>query len=463
MIANVSLSDPMTSTLPLPPKPSSPALWQTLQFGRRPVEFLTDCMHLFGDVFRLDLVGMGHWVFFCSPTSVRQVFKAPPGTLCAGEIHSRLVGSLFGTDSTFNLDGDRHKARQRLVMPLLNGSAVNQYVDMIREVAMETYAENRGAGVLPLLKINHRLSLRILIRAAFGDGNREFNQRFADAFERFADLGARSALSRVEMLRVDLGPWSPWGKLLRMRERLRSDVRERIRARRPELEEDEAEPETILDHLVAASLRDDSGVTEEGIIDEVVTLLFAGHETTGALLTWVLAMIQKHPDVRAKVLTELSRVVGPGPVRAEHVRDLKYLQAVVDESHRYNPIGPFAAFRQVMKPWEIEGERGRYQVPAGYIVAHSFPIMSLREDLYPEPLVFRPERFLESDPEPYHWTPFGGGGRVCSGRGLATVELKVVTATLLRSFEIRPAQSEFRRVRVGQFIAPEKGLPASIS
>ena len=452
--------------LPLPPHPKASYLHQTIRFQRDPIGLLTDCLRELGDVFSLRLLGLGRWVFVGSPETVKQLFKASPDVLSAGKIHNRLVGHLFGSSATFQLDGDEHHERQRIMMPLLNGPIIDHYVPAIREAALQALEEHRGAGEVAMLAIAHRLSLRFLVQYTLGDHDSDHNNSFSELYEQFTNLGSRSALSQIQLARIDLGPWSPWGKVVRIRRQLRALLQLEIDSRRNRINTGAIPgatgPQPILDHLVAVSAGG-AHLDDESIIDEVMNLLFAGHETTGSVLAWTLAMLMKHDEARHAVLAELSQVVGQGAVEGRHLKDLRYLGAAINESIRVNPIGPFASFRYVSKEWEIEGSRGRFRIPVGCAVAHSAPVMNLREDLFPLANTFRPERFLESEPKPYYWTPFGGGRRVCLGRGLAMVELMVTVASLLQNFQIQPVLKELRQVRLGPFMAPERGLPVLIT
>ncbi|MEM8933019.1 MAG: cytochrome P450, partial [Acidobacteriota bacterium] len=160
------------------------------------------------------------------------------------------------------------------------------------------------------------------------------------------------------------------------------------------------------------------------------------------------------PKVYDRIQAELDEVVGSGPITAEAVQALRYLDAVIQESTRMRPASAISAFREVLQHFELQG----YTVQPGWAIAHSFPVMSRRADLFPEPDRFRPERFMNRTPEPYHWSPFGGGSRVCAGRGVAQVELKVVLATILRRRRLKLVDPEVGITRSGQFIAPTGGL-----
>lgn len=443
-----------------PPTPSLSTWSQTRRFHSDPIPLLTECLDELGDLFRLRLLGMGDWIFACSPGTVKQLFRAPKESLDAGVVHSRLLGSLFGYDATFNLSGERHRARQRTILPLLNGSAAEAYVPTILGATRERIAAWPIDERFSLLPESYRLSLRILVRALLGDEHPDL-EVFAEDFETFCDRGVRSRLAQIPFLRVDLGRLSPWGRFLAVRERLASRLRREIRVRRQAEGPDTGATtgSTLLDALVRAEDEEGKPLSESAILDEALNLLFAGHETTGTVLTWAVECVFSRPAVRAAILAELEEVVGDEPLRAEHLRDLPFLDAVVQESIRFRPIGPFAAFREVVHPIEIEGDRGRFTLAAGSILAHAFPIMALRDDLYPRAREFRPERFLEPIDDKYTWTPFGGGGRVCSGKGLALVELKVVTATLVRECELELIRPSTRAVPIGHFLSPENGLP----
>ncbi len=445
--------------LPLPPICPLPTWKQAARFAKEPLELLTECSESLGDIFCLKFPGSEHWAFLSSPNAARQLFRAPRDHLTAAQIHSRFLGALFGTDATFCLDGQAHKNRQKMLLPLLSSKANASHIPIFREMIETRVKSWQTDQIFPMLTEMHQLSLKFLIRLIFGAGDPEFNDRLAEAFEELSALGARSRLVAMPKLQWNLGRWSPWGRIIHSREKTRALLRAKIsnlRTDRTQIED------AILEHLIFKPDGAGQFLQDDSLIDEIMNLLFAGHETTGGFLTWCLEALASHPEVREQLLKHLDEEVGDNPFGPEHIDKVPYLSAVIQETFRFRPAGPFSSFRTVAHPIELEGERGRFVLPAGFVVAQCFPIMGKRADLFEEPDSFKPERFMQSDRNAHDWTPFGGGGRVCTGKGLALLELQVAVATIVRAVDIEPVHSVTKVERCGHLLAPAGGLPVRV-
>jgi cytochrome P450 len=197
-------------------------------------------------------------------------------------------------------------------------------------------------------------------------------------------------------------------------------IHEEIRARRAD--PDSAERDDVMSLLLEARDGDGRPLSEQELRDELVTLLVAGHETTATSLAWTLERIVHNPDVLARLTDE---------------PDGDYLDAVIKESLRLRPVIPAVA-RKLMQPVELGGHR----LPAGVFVVPSIYLTQRRPDIYPEPLAFRPERFLESPPSNTAYLPFGGGVRRCLGASFAQFEMRIVLETVLRAARIRAPGGE---------------------
>jgi unspecific monooxygenase len=445
----------------MPPRPSGSVLGHTVRFLRDPFSLIEQATAECGDVFSVRILGLGEWVFLGSPELIREMFKAPTDVLAAGETNRDQLGFMLGTDATFSLDGQDHRRRQRLVHPQLNGPRVLRHLPAMREISLRKLAGWPADRPISFLTEAHRISLEVMIHAMFGSSEGARLERLADLFERFATRGLRSPLIAMPYLQVDLGRFSPWGRILHMRremlEAFGAEVTARVRARRADggdAEDAGEEAGDILTALTETPLHDGGYLTEAQLLDEVINLLFAGHETTGNAMTWAMESLHAHPEVLERVRAELDEVVGGEPVAAEHLDRLTYLQAAIQESIRYRPMAPMAGIRRVKKPFEIGG----YEIPPGTLVVQCFPAMARRPELYEHPCRFAPEHFHGRKTKPFEWNPFGGGTRMCIGRGLAEVELKVVLATLLQHADFRIAQDEVKPVRQGFFFGPDRGL-----
>src|SRR5262249_48182369 len=198
---------------------------------------------------------------------------------------------------------------------------------------------------------------------------------------------------------------------------------------------------------------------DDDLRDQMMTLLFAGHETTATALAWALYRILQRPDVLAAIRAEHRQVVGGGPFRDEHVERLEYLGADVQEELRLDPFAPDVG-RRLVRPMRIGG----WELPAGVVATPDIYLAHRRPDRWPEPQMFRPERFLGARPGPYDFLPFGGGLRRCLGMAFALFEMKVVLARVLSRVELRVASGyRMRPVRRSVTLAPSRGMPVVVA
>lgn len=199
------------------------------------------------------------------------------------------------------------------------------------------------------------------------------------------------------------------------------------------------------------SAQDENGqpMTDAELHDEMLTLLFAGHETTATALAWALYWVHKLPQVREKLRQESDRLGdNPDPMA---IYKLPYLSAVCNETLRIYPVVPMAFGRFTNSPIEIMEQ----QYEANTLLTACIYLTHHREDLYPEPNQFKPERFIEHQYSPYEFLPFGGGNRRCLGSALAQLEMKLVLATILSNYQLELAEDKpVKPQRRGVTIAP---------
>jgi cytochrome P450 len=199
-------------------------------------------------------------------------------------------------------------------------------------------------------------------------------------------------------------------------------------------------------------------MTDQGLRDELMTLLLAGYETTATSISWALYLIHKHPEIREKLLQELDTLGSlPDPMS---IFRLPYLTAVCNETLRIHPVAMLTFPRIVQEPLKLLG----YSLEPGIIVAGCIYLTHQRKDLYPEPKQFKPERFIEGQFSPYEFIPFGGGVRRCMGEALAIFEMKLVLATILSRYQLAlvDTQPEVPRRR-GVTLAPARGVKMVIT
>lgn len=253
-------------------------------------------------------------------------------------------------------------------------------------------------------------------------------------------------LLQTLLVQKDLGPRSPWGRFIRLRDHVDRLLYEEIERRRDD--PDRNSRKDILTLLLSA--RDEAGdpLTDRELRDELITLLLAGHETTATSIGWAFERLLRTPAALERLIAE---------VEAGESED--YLDAVIKETLRVRPVVP-----EVFRAPTEQTELGGYVFGPGAHLAASILLVQFDPELYPpDPQAFRPERFLDEAPEPYTWVPFGGGVRRCLGAAFATLETKVVISTILSRTRLRAprARSEKARFR-GVTLLPSRGGEAIV-
>ncbi len=426
-------------------------LAQSIRFVKDPFTLLQDCRQTCGDLFALRLFGMGEWIFLCSPELVEEMLKAPDEYLSAGEANRQFLAHLLGTDSMIAKDGPEHRARRSLLSPYLNGRDAARHTELSRsftEEMLDSWPADRQFSLLPHTTL---VTLRLLLAAITGVRERRRLDVLVDLADTFFEHSLKSRLMMMPQMQWDLGRFSPWGKILWLRRRLRDALEIEIEARR---RQDPTDAEDVLTALVMARDLDGNPWSNETILDEIINLVSAGQETSSRILTWAVRGILSSQEALKGVRDELATQLGGRPIEAKDFPNLRFLAAVISEGIRYQPLGPFVGARRTKKPFVLGG----YVMPEGSLVAHCQAEISRSQDLFERPHGFHPENFFQKSFGSYDWCPFGGGARLCLGRGLALMHLTTVLATIFQRSELILRQTEVKPVAGGFLLVPEEGL-----
>jgi cytochrome P450 len=399
----------------------------------------------------LNLAGRGQFVMLSDPDAVREVFRGDPDVLHSGEANS-LFRATVGRSSVLVLDEAPHARQRRALVPPLKGERMRAFFDAMRLETLDAARAWPRETPFPALPEMRRITLRVILRTALGLGPGAEMDRFEHKIETFLSHGRqRYALVLITIIPIERLSGSRWVPLFRQLSDLDDDLFALIAARR---RGDHAPSgENVLDDLLAATHEDGSPLDDQEVRDAIITILIAGHDTTALALAWSFADILPRSDIVDRINDELKRVTGGGPPDAEHLPGLEVLDAAIRESMRLSPVVPFVV-RKVMKPFSAGGR----EYPVGVVLCPCSYLVHRREELYPEPEKFRPERFLERKFGPHEWFPFGGGNRVCIGMPFALYEMKVVLATLLSQVRLaRPDGARSRPRRYGIVLGPDDG------
>ncbi|WP_414541524.1 cytochrome P450 [Nostoc sp. CCY0012] len=432
----------------------TPSFLQQLQWVADPVRYMEKAAQKYPDIFTSHVVGFGNKLVFVNhPQAVQEILTNDRKQFFAAGKENKLLQPLVGNYSTFMLDGDRHRKRRQLVMPSFHGDRMRNYGDLIRQITKKVWSQLPTDQPFITRNATQEISLQVILQTVFGVWEGERSQQLKKQLLLITNL-FRSPLSSsflfFSSLQKDLGAWSPWGKFIRDRQQLDQLIYAEISERRQQNDENRID---ILSLLMSAQDETGNSMTDQELRDELMTLLLAGYETTAIAMAWALYWIHKKPEVREKLLQELDTLGdSPDPMS---ISRLPYLTAVCNETLRIYPVVMLTFPRIVQEPVELLG----HSLDTGTIVVGSMYLIHQREDLYPEPKQFRPERFLERQFSPYEFIPFGGGVRRCVGEALALFEMKLVLATILSRYQLALAddQPEVPRRR-GVTLAPGRGV-----
>lgn len=418
----------------------------------RPLDYLDDNSQRYGDIFKIGGEKSPPFVYVGNPEAVKQIFTADPAQFESGRGNG-VLRYMLGDNSLIMLDGERHERQRRLLMPPFHGDRLRTYSQLICNITQELTDQWTMGKPFVVRPFMQEITLRVILRAVFGLDEGERFQQLRRLLNFMLDaLGTplSSTLLFFPSLRQDWGRFSPWGRFLRIKQQVRQLLYDEIRERR---EQGDFSRTDILTLLLSA--RDEAGqpMTDEELHDELMTLLVAGHETTASALTWAFYWIHHLPEVHDKLMADLE-TLGEEADPMEMAR-LPYLSAICSETLRIYPIAPSTFIRILKSPMEIGG----YQFEAGTALMPSIYLIHQREDIYPEPKRFKPERFLERQYSPYEYLPFGGSNRRCIGAALAQLEMKLVLATIVSRFQLALTNNRpIKPVRRGLTLAPPAGM-----
>lgn len=326
-----------------------------------------------------------------------------------------------------------HRRQRRLAQPAFHRQRIANYGRVMIDYAARTGARWQDGQTLDIAQEMMRLTLAIVGQTLFS----------ADVEQDAAEVG--EALTEVmELFNLLLVPFSEWlekipylpqqKRFQRARARLDAIIYRIINERRAS-GEDRGD---LLSMLLLAQDEEGAGggMSDEQVRDEVMTIFLAGHETTANALSWTWYLLAQHPEIEARLQTEIAAVCEGGRLpQVEDFERLHYTEMVVAEAMRLYPPG-WALGRLALKDCEIGG----YVIPKNSLVLVSQYVMHHDGRYFPDPSRFDPERWTpdaRATRPQFSYFPFGGGPRRCIGESFAWMEAVLIVARLARQWRMR--------------------------
>jgi cytochrome P450 len=430
----------------LPPGPTSikPISYLRAAFSE-PGPVIREAAAEYGDPFR-SIGPNGPLTIVGHPEGIRTLYTADPDAFSSYAVE--VAQPVFGTTSLVVSAGARHRRDRKLLTPPFNAGAMRAYGATIAEATEEAARRLPPGRRFSMLETTQDIALDVIIRVVFGVEGRERVEQMRAAVLRLIE-SLSPWIFVFFWTRRDFGGIGPWARYKRAvaahDELLLSEIQ-----RRREVAEGRSD---ILSLLLRARYDDGSAMSDTELVEQLRGLLFAGHETTAVTLACAFHWLHHEPEVLGKLLSEIDAL--GEDAEADALASLPYLEAVCLEALRMNPPVVDTG-RQVREPFELMG----YTIPAGEGINPSPLLLHMREEIYPEPERFRPERFLERKFSPFEYIPFGGGARRCLGAAFAMYEMKIALGTILRRYRLRSGGGKrLAFVRRGLTLGPRGGVP----
>jgi cytochrome P450 len=446
------LRDERSATVPFPPGETRFSLARTRRFADDPLPLLLEAYERFGPIFTLRLFH-GNVVFMLGPAANHHITVSHASNFIWRESHFRDLIGLMG-DGLLTIDGDFHRRSRLIMLPAFHRDHIAASVDVMVEETTRALDQLVPDGApIDLYAWTRRLALRIALRALFGldpDGGPARSVDAAGLFEQ-----ALSFYSSEYALRILRGPFTPWARLQRAARQLDTIIYSEISSRRATGERGA----DILSLLLDAQDEDGNTLSDLQIRDEVMTLMFAGHDTTTSTVAFMFYELARQPHIAARLRAEQDAQLPDGRPTASQLTSgaLSELEMVLDETLRKYPpawIGP----RRSVEPFEFAGHTvpGRAFVNYCSWASHHLP------DVFPDPEKFVPDRFTPDARTALPkgaYVPFGGGSRTCIGMRFGQLEVRTIATLILARVTLSLPADFHLAIRQMPTISPKHGLP----
>jgi len=422
----------------LPPGPKN-FLGLMYSYFRDPIGCMVPIAKKFGDPFTLP--GKPSIIVTGDPAGIKTIYSADPDTFAP---LNQDMSVFLGKHAMILQSGAEHKRSRRLMMPPFHGQRMRAYGETMCRLAKEQTDQWTKGQQVVTYDVAQRISLDIIMQVIFGVSDPAQKEALSKQMVELLN-GISPLVAMFPALRREFGGVGPFARFKRQQRALYEGLDALIHTAR------ESKPgENILSLLIEARYEGDQPLSDDEIRDQLLLMVVAGHETTGISLAWALYALHRPENaaVLEKLRAELDTLGNDWDLAA--MDKLPYLEAVCQETLRRYPIAPAPSPRKLLRPLEFMG----YSLEPGTGLGVGIGLVHFREDLYPDPWAFKPERFLERKFSPFEYVPFGGGARRCLGAAMASYEMRLVLGTIMKRFRLRlaslkPDNGKIRAANVG--------------
>lgn len=421
------------------PSPWLAGLDTLIRIRRDQLGFYADMQRRFGDTVPLRLGPYRSWLLF-HPDQIEVVLASKADQFIRFERMMRVLRQWNG-ESLFIAEGRSWHNRRRKVLPAFAQRKMPAYEAVFQQVAkdwvarLSDQADPTGDVHLDADETFAQIALDVALRTLFGGGFTDGMDQVSYHIKVLSDVAFHECANPITL--PDELPLPSKRRKLEAMTFMRDLVRNLVEMRLS------GPP---VDDLLQVLIETHQGDKKE-ISDDAMSLLIAGHETSGAALSWIFALLADHPDVLSACQTELAGT--------DDIQEMNLLNAVIAETLRLYPPGYTLFLRQAIAEVDVAG----VTVRKGELL-QVIPYMTGRDPrFFDEPSHFRPERFLDTPTWPFFANiPFSAGPRACTGHKFALKEVAIIAAELLRAFHPR-LKGGFPALEPKFSLRPAGGLP----
>ena len=441
---------PSTTTLrriqDLPGPRGIPFLGNTFQINRPKIHQTVEAWaREFGPLFQMQL-GARRLLVVSDPELLAGVMKDRPDGFRRSPLTSIISKEMGLPQGVFSAEGESWRQQRRMVMASFAPGHVRAYFPSLVKVNLRLRERwNRAARAGASINLQAdlmRFTVDAIAGLAFGKDVNTL-QAGDDVIQRHLDQILPTIFGRA----LSLVPYWRWFKLKKDRQLdasvavVNDLLKDYVVQARERLQHDPTareKPSNLLEAMIVAADQPGSGITDAELTGNVLTMLLAGEDTTANTLAWMTYLLTQNPAAMQRLKEEVRKnAPDPAQFTMELIDSLEFLEACCNETMRLKPVAPFIPLMALR-----DSKVGDVAVPKGSMVWGVLRHNSVREPWFTEPEAFRPERWLASAPQPLSndakrtSLPFGSGPRMCPGRYLALLEMKMAMAMLVASFDI---------------------------
>lgn len=457
-----------------PPRLERSSLRQLRDYLRHPYALFWEGYKAHGPIFRIKLAGQPEWIVVGDPLWVRAIFREGADTLHGD---SDALKAFLGEHAVLFQNGEGHRRARRLLSPPFKHARMGVYAEAMVRHLDEALERHQAPARLRAIDLMTEATLATIIESVFGVQDEVRARRLFELYAEWmritrhplafslsmafggermrAVYGQLERMSRVTLhTRHNLGkPFSaiPIVRVADILREIRLIMMDEIaRARNHEGDRDDILYRMLRDHEQRGE-----ALSDEELFDQLNTLLVGGHETTSIAASFALFDLLSSPAWHRAIKDEIRALIGEtGSPSFENALKAEQLGAAIDESLRLHPIA-VSMPRVVAEDLEIEGRR----IPRGSRLFPAPAISHFREDLFPEPHLYNPSRFLGRRISPFEYFPFGGGSRSCVGKPFAALQLRVILMRVIQRAELALDGAVAHEVGQGILVGPADGVP----